>query len=160
MTYIGPEASIVVSFLGFLLLFAKKIYPFIVEQLDRYINSIKEQIYRSESQKDEAYALLKIAYEKKDKVEETIKLNRVKSKEKIKRLSEENAAHLNLLKENHEISINKQLDAELTKQKNLLINRLSDSIIENLTNEIIADRSKFKISVNKSDLCKLLRNPR
>ena len=158
--HLDPETSVIISFLGFSLLFAKKIYPIVLRQIDGYINSVKQRIQRLESQKDEAYSLLKMAYVKRDDVDEIIKSNRIKSEEKIKRLHIENRGYLNFLKEKHELSYKKQLDAELVKQKNLLIKRLSDSIIEKLTYEIVDNNSKFNVTVNKSDLHKLLGNQR
>lgn len=155
---IDPGFSIVISFVGFSWIFAKKIYPILIKQLDNYINSVKFKIQKSEDMQKDAYASLKSAYINKDNIEEIIKLNQEKSKKRIAILKEENTKYLKALRMRHEASLKAQLEAEARKQKNLLIEKLSDEIIQELVKNISTGKSKFVVSLDKSELYKLLGN--
>lgn len=153
---IDPGISIVISFVGFGLIFAKKIYPILTKKLDDHIESVKNKIQEAENLKDEAYASLKNAYIQKDDTEELIRINRLKSEEKIRRLQEENEKLLQMLRERHEASLKLQLEAEFAKQKNHLIEKLSDLIIEKLSERVTDENCKVVTNIDKEDLSKLL----
>ncbi|MBR1734994.1 MAG: hypothetical protein IJ730_06065 [Alphaproteobacteria bacterium] len=151
---IEPEISIVISFLGFCWIFAKKIYPFVTKALDAHIEAVKQEIAKAENLKEEAAIALKKAQETQQKIDGIIAINRLKSEEKIKKLQEENEKLLRILRERHEISLKTQLEAEFVKQKNQLIDRLSSLILEKIDNKV--KNSKNTINLKKEDLTKLL----
>ena len=115
---IDPSVSIVISFLGFCWIFAKKVYPMLTQKLDEHIEAVKQQIAEAEKLREDAAAALKKAQEKEEEIEKIITANRLKSEEKIIRLREENERLLKILRERHEISLKTQLEAEVVKQKN------------------------------------------
>jgi F0F1-type ATP synthase membrane subunit b/b' len=156
----SPTLSIVISFLGFCWIFAKKVYPHITKYLDDYIDSIKKNVSDAENFKNDAYSALKDAYVHKDDTEEIIRENRTKSEEKIKRLKAENVKSLHHLRERHTASLKVQLDAELAKQKNFLIERLSDVILLRLSEKISNSECNVSTSFDKEDLQKLLGSQR
>ena len=153
---IDAGLSIVVSFIGFSWIFAKKIYPILTKKLDDHIESVKNKIQEAEDLKNEAYASLKSAYVQKDDTEELIKMNRLKSEEKIKRLQEENEKLLKMLRERHEASLKVQLEAEFAKQKSHLIEKLSDLVIKKLSEKVSDVDCKTITNIDKNDLNKLL----
>ena len=152
---IEPEVSIVVSFLCFAWIFAKKVYPAVVKQLDDHIDAVKEKIHEAERLKDEANAALKNAYVRKDDIEKIIEENRKNSEEKIARLREENEILLQTLRKRYEDSLKNQLEAAFVKQKNELIEKLSDLLIEKLT-EKIKNSPTNDVMISKDELKKLL----
>ncbi len=153
---IDPSFSIVISFLGFCWIFAKKVYPMLTQKLDEHIEAVKQQIAEAEKLREDAAAALKKAQEKEGEIEEIITANRLKSEEKIRRLREENERLLKMLRERHEISLKTQLEAEVVKQKNQLIDRLADLILKKISERIEETDYKFSISLKKEDLNKLL----
>ena len=153
---IDPSFSIVISFLGFCWIFAKKVYPMLTQKLDEHIEAVKQQIAEAEKLREDAAADLKKAQEKEGEIEEIITANRLKSEEKIRRLREENERLLKMLRERHEISLKTQLEAEVVKQKNQLIDRLADLILKKISERIEETDYKFSISLKKEDLNKLL----
>lgn len=155
---IDPSISIVISFLGFCWIFAKKLYPLVTKKLDEHIETVKKEIENAERLKDEATLSLKAAREKEHEIDKIIEENRLKSEEKIKKLKEENKKLLQMLRERHEISLKTQLEAEFVKQKNQLIDRLSTLILEKIYEKIEGTDYKFVTTLKKEDLSKLLEN--
>lgn len=153
---IDPSISIVISFLGFCWIFAKKVYPLVTRKLDEHIEAVKQEIARAEQLRDEATYSLKAAREKEHEIEEIIAANRLRSEEKIKKLKEENKKLLKMLRERYEISLKTQLEAEFVKQRNQLIDRLSDLIIEKIHEKVNEADYKFTTTLKKEDLSKLL----
>jgi F0F1-type ATP synthase membrane subunit b/b' len=153
---IDPSVSIVISFLGFCWIFAKKVYPMLTQKLDEHIEAVKQQIAEAEKLREDAAAALKKAQEKEGEIEKIIIANRLKSEEKIRRLHDENERLLKILRERHEISLKTQLEAEVVKQKNQLIDRLADLILKRISEKIEETDYKFSISLKKEDLNKLL----
>ncbi len=152
---IEPELSIVVSFLCFAWIFAKKVYPAVVKQLDDHIDSVKAKIHEAERLKDEANSALKNAYVKKRDIETIIQENQKKSEEKIARLREENEILLQTLRKRYEDTLKSQLEADFMKQKNELIKRLSDLLIEKLTEKIKSSPTN-DVTISREELEKLL----
>jgi len=155
---IDAGVSIVVSFLVFALIFAKKIYPQVTKKLDEHIESVRNKISQAETLKDEAYAALKKAHVKKDNTKEIIRLNRLKSEEKIERLRLENEKLLQTLRDRHKIALKNQLEAEFMKQKSQLIEKLSNLIIEKLSEKVISSDCKIDVQLNSDDISRLLSN--
>ena len=155
---IDPSFSILISFLGFCWIFAKKVYPMITRKLDEHIEAVKQQIAEAEKLREEAAIALENAKKKESEIEDIIAENRIKSEEKIKRLREENERLLKMLRERHEISLKTQLEAEFVKQKNQLIDRLTNLILEKISERIEETGYKFSTSLKKEDLSKLLDN--
>ena len=133
---IDPSLSILISFLGFCWIFAKKVYPMVTRKLDEHIEAVKQQIAEAEKLREEAAIALENAKKKENEIENIITENRIKSEEKIKRLREENERLLKMLRERHEISLKTQLEAEFVKQKNQLIDRLTNLILEKISEKI------------------------
>lgn len=153
---IDASFSIVISFLGFCWIFVKKIYPLITQKLDEHIEAVKQQIAEAEKLREDAAVALKKAQEKEGEIEGIITANHLKSEEKIRKLHEENERLLKMLRERHEISLKTQLEAEFVKQKNQLIDRLANLILEKISEKIEEEDYKFSISLKKEDLNKLL----
>lgn len=153
---IDPSFSIVISFLGFCWIFFKKIYPLITKKLDEHIKAVKQQITEAEKLYEDASVALKKAQEKESEIDAIIAANRLKSEEKIQRLQKENRRLQKMLRERHEISLKTQLEAEVVKQKNQLIDRLSNLILEKISEKIEETNYKFSTSLKKEDLSKLL----
>ena len=153
---IDPSFSIVISFLGFCWIFARKIYPLITKKLDDHIEAVKQQIAEAEKLYRDASVALKKAHEKEREIDGIIATNRLKSEEKIIRLQEENRRLLKMLRERHEISLKTQLEAEVVKQKNQLIDRLANLILEKISEKVEENDYKFSTSLKKEDLSKLL----
>ncbi|MDR0632429.1 MAG: hypothetical protein LBF54_04320 [Holosporaceae bacterium] len=152
---IDPNISIVVSFLGFVWIFAKKIYPQVTKTLDDHIESVKNKIYEAEILKDEASLSLKKAHGKKNDTAEIIRKNREASREKIRRLRLENEQYLKSLREKLETSMKIQLETELARQKDLLMEKLSEKIIEKLSEQLSSNDCEVSINFTKEDLQKL-----
>lgn len=153
---IEPEISIVISFLFFCWLFAVKIYPFITKGLDEHIDFVKKQIAEAEQMRKKAEVALQEANARKKEIDELIVANKLKSEEKIKKLQRENDALIKMLRERHEASLKSQLEAEVIKQRNLLIDRLSDLIMQKISENFKGEEYKFTTSLKKNDLKKLL----
>jgi F0F1-type ATP synthase membrane subunit b/b' len=151
-----PELCIVISFVLFALIFAKKIYPAIIQKLDDHIEEVKNKIREAELLQEKASESLKEACAKRDDIQEIIRVNRLKSEEKIKKLQKENEELLKQLRKRHEASLKTQLDAEFIKQKNILIDRLADLILEKLSEKVVNSECEISTSIDKSDLRKLL----
>ncbi|GHT97264.1 hypothetical protein FACS1894126_0980 [Alphaproteobacteria bacterium] len=152
----SPEFTIVISFLGFSWIFAKKIYPLLVGKLDEHIRSVKEKIRNAEVLKNEAYVALKNARMKKDETQAVLEEYKRKTEEKMKLLQEENEILLQGIRERYEISMKAQLEAEVAKQKNQLIEKLSDLLIERLQKKFNDGNCQLKTNVTQKDLEKLL----
>jgi F0F1-type ATP synthase membrane subunit b/b' len=153
---IDPGTSIVISFAMFAYIFAKKIYPPILKMLDEHIESVKNKIREAEEFKDSAYVALKQAYTKKDDTQKIIADNRLKSEERIRKLQQENERLLKALRERHTVALQMQLDAELAKHKNRLVERLSDLLIERISEKVSSPDCEVSTNISKSDLQKLL----
>ena len=153
---IDPSFSVAVSFVGFCWIFFKKVYPVITQKLDEHIESVKQKILEAENLKDDACSVLKNAYRKKDDIEKIIEENRKKSEEKIERLRQENEEELQNLRKRYEDAVKAQAEAAFVKQKSLLIEKLSDLIIERLTEKIKNSGSETDIMITKEDLKKLM----
>jgi F0F1-type ATP synthase membrane subunit b/b' len=153
---VDPELCIVVSFAAFALVFAKKVYPLITQKLDDHIEEVKNKIHEAELLRQKACESLKEACSKKEDIQQIIMANRLKSEEKIKKLQKENEELLKQLRKRHEASIKMQLNAEFIKQKNLLIDRLSDLILEKLSEKVINSECEISTAIDKNDLRRLL----
>lgn len=155
MTF-SSELSIVISFAAFAVVFAWKIYPFVLEALDGYIDEIKLRISKAEEEENKALRALEQAAEKKGEIEKLLEIDRLESKEKMCELREESEQSLALLREHHEVSLKNQLEAEFVKQKNVLIDRLSDLIIGEVGREFEAEDFSLVSSIKSGDFNKLL----
>ncbi|MDR2794292.1 MAG: hypothetical protein LBB12_00765 [Holosporaceae bacterium] len=151
-----PELTILISFLGFAWIFWKKIYPLLAKKLDEHIETVKKKIADAEVLRDEAYAALKQAQLKKTETEAEIEAHKLKTEQKIKSLYEENARLMRNTVERYEASVKTQLEAEIAKQKNQLIEKLSDILIEKLVEKINSGDCSLDINLKKKDLKKLL----
>jgi F0F1-type ATP synthase membrane subunit b/b' len=153
---LDPGISIVVSFIGFFWIFIKKIYPLATKTIDEHIELVKNQISEAESLKNNASLALKEAYARKNEAVELIEKNRRESNEKIKRLRQENEEYLKTLRERFESSLKNQLEAELARQKELLMEKLSDQLIKKLKEKVESDDCDVSSVFSREDLKKLL----
>lgn len=151
-----PELTVLISFLGFAWIFWKKIYPLLAKKLDEHIETVKKKISDAEVLRDEAYAALKQAQLKKIETEALIEAHKIKTEQKIKLLYEENAKLMRHTIERYETSMKTQLEAEIAKQKNQLIERLSNVLIEKLVERINDGSCSLDTRLEKKDLKKLL----
>jgi F0F1-type ATP synthase membrane subunit b/b' len=152
---IDPGISILISFIGFVYIFMKKVYPLLTSALDEHIESVKGKIKEAELLKEEALLMLKNANVKKQDIAKIIRENKEASDERIARLRKENEDYLRDLREKFEILLKNQLEAELSKQKDLLIGRLSEQIIAKLSEKAAAAESDIQIDFSNEDLKKL-----
>ncbi len=153
---IDAEFSVFISFCMFAYLFYDKVCPLLINYLDDYIESVKMKIQRSEERKKTAYGALKTAYANRDAAKKAIVDNQKRSDEKVAKLRVENAEYLKALRLRHEAALKTQLEAEAAKQKNLLINKLSDAIVNEVECQVVSGEREFAINVDKKDLYRLL----
>jgi F0F1-type ATP synthase membrane subunit b/b' len=153
---ISVEMTVVFSFIGFCFLFAKKIYPLITKGLDAHIDSVKNQIKEAEDLKAKASEALQLAYSRKDETIKIIQENERVTSEKIQRMYEENEQALNALRTRQEIALENQLKAEFQKQKEKLIDRIADLVVNKLTEKIESRECKIPTNFTKEDLRKLI----
>ncbi|MDR2067547.1 MAG: hypothetical protein LBP41_00985 [Holosporaceae bacterium] len=153
---LDAELSIIASFIGFCWIFAKKVYPLLTKTLDAHIEAVKSKISEAELLKNEASAALEKARAEKSILESVIEENRLTSGKKIKQLREEHEKSLRLLRERHEILLKAKLEAELAKQKDELIKKLSLLIREKLLERIGDADYAPSMAIIKEDLKKLL----
>lgn len=151
---IDPNFSVFISFVGFLFIFLKKIYPFVTKKLDEHIKSVKDKIDETENMYKDTAQLLKGAYVKKDEIDVAIENYKLESAERLKRIEKENEMYITLLRERYEISLKKQIESELAKQKSILINKISDIIVEKISDMPIDRASDTKLT--KEDIERLL----
>lgn len=157
---IDANFSVFISFSIFAYIFAKKVYPLIINYLDDYINSVKLKIQQSENLKKDAYTNLKNAFSNRNSIKKVIIEKQKKSDERIANLQKENEIYLKALKVRHDSAFKTQLATEVAKQKNILIKELSDTIINEVKRKIISGESKFEINIDKTNLYKLLGDER
>ncbi|MDR1375287.1 MAG: hypothetical protein LBJ45_00530 [Holosporaceae bacterium] len=153
---LDPELSVILSFMGFFWIFVKKIYPLLTKALDARIEEVKNKILEAESLKNEAFIALEEARAEKNVLENAIEENRLISEKKIKRLREEHEESLKSLRERHEILLKTQLKAELAKQNDQLIKKLSDLIGKKLLERVSNADYQSSMPITKEDLKKLL----
>jgi F0F1-type ATP synthase membrane subunit b/b' len=153
---IDPGLSLVISFLGFAWIFIKKIYPLAVKILDEHIEAVKEKIAEAEREREAASLFLKEARVKKGDVAELIENNKKASWARVEKLRQEHEEHLKILFERLESSLKAQLEAEMVKQKDLLLEKISDEIIKKVTERINAAPHDVHSDFLKEDLRKLI----
>lgn len=146
----SAEFSVLVSFVIFFMLFAWKIYPLLVQNLDEYIESIRKKIHDVQSLQKRAEMSLNHAYGKQGQLESAIEDSRRRSEERIRHIHEENEKCIMALEKRHKEQLQAQLESELIRQRDLLIERLSDVIIDKLEDKMKDAKSLPKI--NKKDL--------
>ena len=153
---IDAGISIVVSFLCFAWIFAKKVYPLLTSALDEHIDSVKQKILDAERMKEEASNALKVAYVKNQELADVIEENRKMSEERIRHLKEENAKYIAELRERYEASLKARLEAEFAQQKSALLDELADLVVEKLSEKVQSADCKISTVVTKEDLQKLV----
>jgi F0F1-type ATP synthase membrane subunit b/b' len=154
---IDPNVSLVVSFFCFIIIFAVKVYPLLVQKLDEYTQSIKNRIKEVEQLKDDSYAALKNALADKNDIATVAEENKKKSEAKIERMKLENEKYLKKMRKRFEASLEIQLEAEAAKQKDLLIGKLADQIIKRVSERISSSGCEIAVDFAKEDLQKLIR---
>ncbi len=148
--------SIVISFLCFAWIFAKKVYPLLTKALDDHIDAVKQKILDAERAKEDASRALKVAYVKNQEVADVVEENRRQSEERIKHLKEENEKYIAELRARYEASLKARLEAEFTKQKSALLEQLADLVVEKLSEKVQGSNCKVSTTVTKKDLQKLV----
>ena len=126
------ELSILGSFLFFLALLIKKVWPLLKSSLDAHIERVKNQIDSAEKMREDSTNALNRANLVSLNIQNEVEDYKRRSKERIDQLEEENRRYIQNLKEKAEQSLNAQLNAELSKQKEILVDRLADLIAERL----------------------------
>lgn len=148
------ELSILGSFICFVFLFAKKVWPLFVGSLDSHIEKVKKQIESAEQMKTDSTLRLTRANQNSDNVQDEVEEYQKKSRERISQLEEENQRYVQKLREKAAQSLESQLAVELAKHKELLVDRLADLIVEKLSDKI-KDKSD-EVTFSKKDLEKLV----
>ncbi len=150
-----PELSILVSFIIFLVLFFKKVYPFLIDRTDNYIENIKDKIEEANRLKKEAEIALDKAKQQRIMLEEEIKKYREQSKKRLNQLEFENEKYLKNLELRNNTLLDNQLKAEFEHQKQILLKKLSKLIIEKIEKESNKKILKRDFEFSKDDLQKL-----
>lgn len=148
------ELSILISFLCFLVIFIKKIYPVITGGLDSYIEKVKEQISSAEKLREDSEIALKKANQVSENTQREIEDYKKMSQAKLAQMEEDNRVYLENLRKKSEVLMNSRLQAELAKQKKILTDKLADLICERLSEKM--KKQKGKVDFSKEDLKKLL----
>jgi F0F1-type ATP synthase membrane subunit b/b' len=154
---LDPNVSIVISFVGFVGIFAIKVYPMLTQALDEHIQSVKKRIKEVELLKDDSCVALKKAHANKNDIAEVICRNKEASEAKIERMKFENEEYLKILRKRFEASLETQLEAEAAKQKDLLIEKLTDRIVKRVSERINSAGCEIAVDFAKKDLQKLIR---
>lgn len=147
------ELSILGSFLCFLVLFIKKVWPLLMNGLDSYIEKVRDQINSAEKLKEESTIALTRAGQISLNIQSEIESCKRKSEERIAQLEEENRLYIQSLREKAAQSLNAQLKAELAKQKEVLVDRLADLIVEKLSEK--SEDLSGDVNFSEEDLRKL-----
>ena len=150
--YTIAELSVLASFLIFLGLCIKKVWPLLAKSLDDHIEKVRNQISSAEKLREESTAALARASLVSENIQNEIEDYKKRSEERISQLEKENQLYLRALREKAALSLNAQLSAELSKHKEMLVDRLADLIIKKLSDKI-KDRSE-EISFSEEDLKK------
>lgn len=149
------ELSILGSFLVFLVLFIKKVWPVLMSSLDAHIEKVKTQISSAERLREESAVALTRANQMSSNIQSEIEEYKKKSEERISQLEEENRLYIQSLREKATQSLNTQLKAELSRQKEILIDKLADLVVERLSEKV--KEQDLALIFSKEDLKKLFR---
>lgn len=153
---INPEMTVLISFIGFGFLFWKKLYPLVTKGLDDHIDEVKKQIEEAEGMKNQASEALRQAYIHKDEVENFVKENQRATDEKMQRLYDDNERILRELREKQEAALEAQLRSEFVKQREQLLDKIADLVVNKLTEKIESGECKIPTNFAKDDLRKLI----
>lgn len=130
------ELSILGSFLCFLVLIIKKIWPLLINSLDNYIEKVRGQISSAEKLKEESTVALARANRISSDIQGEVENYKKKSEERIAQLEEENKRYIQAMKEKAALSLDIQLKTELAKQKEILVDKLADLVVERLSEKV------------------------
>ena len=147
------ELSILGSFLCFLVLVIKKVWPLLMDGLDAHIEKVKQQIDSAEELREKSTAALTRANQTSSNVQNEVEYYKRRSEKRIAQLKEENQRHLRALQKKAIQSLDAQLKAELSKQKEMLLDKLADLIAERLSEKFEVQDCKSVFS--EKDLKKL-----
>lgn len=148
------ELSILISFAIFLFLFLEKVCPLVLKGVDAYILEVKNKIQDAEKSKLDSEAALKQANLASAEIKNQIEEYKTRSQERIVELEEKNRAYLEELRAKAELSLKMQLESELNKQKEILLDKLAVMITEKLSEKVQSQTNKMEFS--SEDLKKLL----
>ena len=147
------ELSILISFLCFLAIVIKKVWPVLMSGLDSHIENVKNQINSAEKLREESTAALVRADKISSNIQSEIEEYKKKSEERIAQLEEENRRYIQALKEKAAQSLEAQMNAELSRQKEILVDRLADLIAEKLSEK--SKNLSGTVNLSEEDLEKL-----
>ncbi|MDR2723957.1 MAG: hypothetical protein LBB25_01975 [Holosporaceae bacterium] len=153
---IDPGFSLVISFMGFVWFFVKKVYPLVAKMLDEHIGAVSKRISQAEEEKENAALMRQEACEKEKGIAIVIENNKKTSREKLEKLLKENEEYLKVLFKRFEVSLKAQLEAEMVKQKDMLLEKMSDEIIKKITQQIKTAKCDVLMDLKKEDLQKLV----
>ncbi len=146
------EFSIAVSFVIFLIIFIRKVWPLIISGLDSYIKQEKDKIDTAAKLKSDAEKNLKLANKHRSETEIEIDKYREESKTRLAQLEESNALYLKEFKKKSEEQLKSQLKSETEKQRGILISQMADLITERLSKNI----QEVEAEISVDDLKKLI----
>lgn len=152
---ISAEVTVVISFVVFCWLYAKKIYPLVTRGLDGHIDEIRNRIDEAERLKKQALEDLRQAYIRKDESEKFVIRSRHENEEKIRKLYADNEVILQELAKKQEAALNARLNAEFMKQKEGLFERVADLICDEVKDRI-RSRGAPTVAFSKEDLKRLV----
>jgi F0F1-type ATP synthase membrane subunit b/b' len=150
------EGAVALSFIGFVCLFIRKIYPHLIEYLDGYIEGVKKQVSDVENYKNSACADLNRARAQLDETKTMLQESRQQNESKMDALRVENERVLRTIRKKYESSGKLRLKAELATQKHLLIERVADVLVKKIKQDIRRGDHHIEMDIKKEDLEKLL----
>lgn len=153
---IDAGVSIVVSFGCFAWIFVKKVLPLVLSALDEYIDGIKNKLSSVEREKEEALDMVKKSQLKQQEIFKSIDAERARSRDRIQQLSVDNDRELVSLREQYQAALKTKVDAEVSKQRNAILNQLSDIIIDELSEKIRRSNCGSVPTISKNDLKRLI----
>lgn len=153
---INAEATVAISFVAFLFVFVKKVYPFILSHLDSRVNDIKSKIDEAERKKQQSSEDLRLAYVHREEIKGILEKQQAESAQKIQRLYDDNERLLQELRLKQEQALNARLKAEFIKQKEDLTKKIADTICDKVRDRLTSEKAKLSSTFTKEELSKLL----
>lgn len=153
---IDAGVSIVVSFACFAWIFVKKVLPIVLSALDEYIDGIKNRLSSIDKEKEQALSVLSNSQVRQKEIFKVIDDERQRSQERIKQLNEDNDQEIVALRDQYQFALKTKLDSEMSKQKNAILNQLSDVIVDKLAEKFQQSDTGSIPVISKQDLSKLM----
>jgi F0F1-type ATP synthase membrane subunit b/b' len=148
--------SIVISFIGFVYVFIKKVRPSAVKTLDDRIDFVKKTFSDAEQLRDRNGLQLDNAVRLKSEIALQINQSQQASRGRIEKYSRDSAAALAASAARLEASTKAQLEAEEIKHQEILLDRISSEIVSRIAAMAKEGTCDTSLKLSAKDLEKLL----